>query len=426
MPTFSQTQLSILRSLAGGELTLADISRQNHLSKPNLSAQLAQLEKEGWITKRQESKKRIYYQIVARDYFERDLLQQQQKLITSIYEPMAPQGNRPKLVSGFDLYLTPTQRAYIEEHFTLIEYPEREEKMTPELFLLRSKDAEIALITSIFSFLDESMLRACKNLKHVIYMGKFASEYIDRELFRRHNIQYWDLAQPNTNFIRSSSVEFLIGSVLSILRPTMQAEQDIKFTGNATSAVQPQYGGEELSGKTVGIIGITNSAKFAAPILQQLGAKTNFADPDNTQSDPFDLGVERFYSVADLVATSDMLIYTDNYYKNTPRLHEYLREDMRIRYLLMLGEYPYDRDFMLACRRLLLHKSLRGVHLDYWSMRRYHETPKERLALLSEIMYFPNVRITPFLGPTSVQTNDRRNDYTVGILRRIKEQYYAD
>src|SRR6185312_11864308 len=123
MSIFSQTQVSILRSLADGELTLADISRQSNLSKPNLSVQLAQLEKEGWITRRQQSAKRIFYKLIPRDYFESQLKDQQGSLVSSIFDQSKPKMKKPHLVSGFNLDLTTTQRNYLGANFIFIEYP---------------------------------------------------------------------------------------------------------------------------------------------------------------------------------------------------------------------------------------------------------------------------------------------------------------
>lgn len=425
MNIFSKTQLSIFNALALGELSLADISRQTGLSKPNLSSQLSQLEKDGWLTRRQVGPKRIYYKVIQKDIFESLLAKQHTELIDEIYKNPTTGLYKPRVVAGFELNLTDEQKHYLNNNFRLKDYPNSEEQITPELFAIRYKHAEIGLLTHSFGFINEDILKSCKNLKHVVSMVKFASEYIDKDIFTRCGISYWDLSKPDTNFIRSSSVEFLISSVLSLLRPTIQAEQELKFTGISTASMQQKYMGEELAGKTVGIIGTENSAKFSAPILQQLGAKTIFADPDSKHGDPLELGVERFYSVTDMFKTADIVIYTDNYYKNTPILTDFLNEEMRTRYLLILGEYPYDKQFMQACRKLIISKKLSGIHLDYWSARRYAETATERFNLLSDIMYFPNVRITPFMGFKNVQSNIRRNQYTIDILRDIKERYYA-
>jgi DNA-binding MarR family transcriptional regulator len=421
---FTNTQRVILKTVSSKEHTLAEISRQTGLTKPNLSAQLSQLEKEGWIMRRQESKKRVFYQTIDRDLFEDKLHIQEDALVANLFKVEKDSKVKPRLVAGFTLHLTPEQREYLLSQFDLIEYPESAEIMTPELFKLRYHDAEIALIDSVFTFLNEDLLRACKRLKHVVYMGKFSSEYIDKELFSKLGLYFWDLSQPDTNFIRNATLEFLIASVLTILRPTQQAEQEIQLTGETTTVVSPDYMGEELAGKVVGIIGTENSAKLSAPILQLLGAQIILADPDNKHNDPYELGVDRFYSVADLFTECDVVVYTDNYYKHVPRLGQYLNEAMRTRYLLILGEYPYDEQFMRVCRQLLLSHTLQGLHLDYWSMRRYAETPAERLDLLYEVMYFPNVRITPFMGIKSLQSQIRLNDYTIDKLRGIKESYY--
>jgi DNA-binding MarR family transcriptional regulator len=419
----TDTQQLILKSLVDGERTLAEISRLTSLSKPNLQTQLSQLEKRGLVSHRKVSPKRILYRTVGKEILERWLKGLESDIIAKIFKPPSmTQTQKPVLVAGFDLQLTPSQQAFLETQFTFTQYSERDDQMTPELFLLRYKNAQIALIIASFTFLTADLLRQCQKLKHVIYLGKFGQEYIDTRMVKQLGMTFWDLSHPDTNFIRSASTEFLLASLLSLLRLNPQPEQEIKLTGMSNTG---NYFGEEIYGKTIGFIGIDYSTIASAPLLRQLGADLLFADPDNKRHDLFQLGVESLTSVPDLFTTADIVIYTDTYYKQTPDLSLYLTSSMHTKYLLMLGEYPYDKEFMMACRAQILSRGLKGLHIDYWSMKRYTETPAQRLKLLSDVIYFPNVHVTPFLGPSSLQTVSRRNDYAVKLLREMKEVHYA-
>ena len=419
----SDTQQSILKSLARREHSLAEISRLTRLSKPNLQAQLRQLEKRGLVKRYEISPKKILYRMLDREEFETQLRQFETTIIANIYQPAPTNTRKPSVVAGFDLHLTSSQQEQLTSQFSLTQYSEREDQMTAELFALRYRDAEIGLIISSFNFLTPQLLRKCKKLKHIIYMGKFAKQYVDHEMFENLGITFSDLSHPDTNFIRSASTEFLLASLLSLLRLSPQPDQEIKLTGHSNTG---DYFGEEIFGQTIGFIGIDYSTIASAPILRQLGAKVLFADPDHKRHDLFELGTEAIRSLPDLFASADIVIYTDTYYKETPNLTPYLSKSMRTRYLLMLGEYSYDKEFMMACRAQLLNRSLRGLHVDYWSTDRYLETPARRLALLDDIIYFPNVRVTPFLGPASLQSVIRRNNYALQILQHIKETHYAD
>jgi phosphoglycerate dehydrogenase-like enzyme len=418
---FTKIQLHILQALANQEHTLASLSRAIPYTKPSVAAQLLQLEKHGWIQRHQQSAKKISYSVINQHLFMQQLQASGEDTLQSVFQPTAtPKTSRPLMVSGFALDFSPQQLQHIQASFNYVEYPEAAAQITPELFLLRYAQAEIAIISFAFSFLTPELIKQCPKLKHVIYIGKFAKEYIDPSIVTDRHIKWWDLSSDDLNYIRNSTSEFLLGTTLSLLRPTQQAEQDIKITGRAGAALREQYLGEEIWGKTVGFIGVENSPRVIAPVFRELGASLMFADPDQLRPDPFYYGVERFHSVADLFSSADIVIYSDNYYKATPRLEDFITDTMHTNYLLVLGEYPYTETFMKACRQQLLSGNLKGLHLDYWSARRFKETPSQRTQLLSEIMHFPNVHITPFIGPSSRQSVTRRNSFVIDILHTIQ------
>lgn len=416
---FTKIQVSILKSLARNEQSLAELSRSTRYSKPSLIAQLNNLERQGWIQRHHHSAKKISFSLLSIDTFTEHLGKTQGAVVQDIFAKPEPQGGHIKLVSGFRLNLSAEQRQILTSNFDFAEYPETQDKITEELFLIRYKDADIAIIDFSFSFLTQATIKQCKKLKHIIYLGKFAKHYIDESIVTNKHITWWDLSRDDVNYIRNSSSEFLLMATLSLLRPMSQAEQDIKLTGRSDAALRADYSGDEIWGKTIGIIGVENSSRLVAPIFRSLGANLMLADPAQTHTDPFAYHVDRFHSVADLFARADVVIYTDNYYKTAPKLEDYLTDSMRTRYLLVLGEYTYNETFMKTCREQILKRNLIGLHLDYWSTQRFNETPAERKMLLSEVMHFPHVRVTPFIGPSSQQAIMRRNNYLIDILRTI-------
>lgn len=422
----SKSQTEILKKLAGRQRTLAEVARDTGLSKPYVMAQLNQLEKSGWVSRSVISPKKIFYELISEAEAGAILASAQHKLLSSIYTPERRVGEHKKLrlVSAFSLDLSDEQRSKLSNDFDFTEYPERHEQITEELFKLRYRTADVALVEHSFNFVTEDTLNACPELKYLIAMSKWSETYIDRALCERRGIQFFDLSDPAMNYIRSSSTEFLVGSVLSLLRNTVQAEQELLLSSKPLVVRDLQLAGEELFGKTVGIIGVENSGRFAAQVLQQLGATTMFVDPDNKKYDPREWGVERFYSLEDTFSLADVVIYTDNYHKREVRLDKLMHEHMPVRYVLVLGEYPYTKEFISTCRALILKKVLVGLHLEYWPA---HQPVLDvsRSELLSEIRFFPNVRITPAMGPVTRESVSRRNEYTIRILDQINDRYYA-
>jgi len=422
----SKTQAQIIKKIAGKERTLADIARLTGFSKPYAMSQLGHLEEMGWVSRKVVSPKKIFYEVISEAEADALLAVTQKKLLADVYtQARRPERHKKlKLVAGFSLDLLPEQRTRLESDFDFTEYPERHEQITEELFRLRYRSADIALVEYSFTFITADTLRACPNLKYLIAMSKWSDTYFDKKLCEEAGIQFFDLSDPEMNYIRSSSTEFLLGSIFSILRNTIQAEQELLLSTQALVVRNLQIAGEELLGKTVGIVGVENSGRFVAPLLQQLGAKTMFVDPDNKKYDPREWGVDRFYSLEDTFALADIVVYTDNYHKKEIRLDKLISEKMSVQYLLVLGEYPYTKEFVAACRSAILKQALRGLHLEYWP----NHQPKldiTRSELLSELRFFPNVRITPAMGPVTRESVARRNDYTIGILESINEKHYA-
>lgn len=422
----TKTQLDIIRKISGKERTLAEVARDTGFSKPYVMNQLNHLEKAGWVSRKVISPKKIFYELISQPEAEALLSTRQEKMLAEIYAQIPPRerGRKLRLVAGFSLDLTEAQRHRLETEFDFTEYPERHEQVTEELFRIRYRNAEIALIEYSFTFVTAETLRACPDMKYLVAMSKWADTYIDKKICEDAGIEFFDLSDPDMNYIRSSSTEFLLGSILNIIRDTTQAEQELLLTTQASVVRSLQIAGEEIFGKRIGIIGVENSGRFIAPVLQQLGATTMFVDPDNKKYDPREWGVDRFYSIEDMFSLADIVVYTDNYHKREVRLEKYMSEEMRAKYLLVLGEYPFTKEFIASCRSLILGGFLKGLHLEYWP----NHQPKldvSRADLLAELRFFPNVRITPAMGPVTRESVERRNGYSIRILEKINKKHHG-
>jgi D-3-phosphoglycerate dehydrogenase len=189
--------------------------------------------------------------------------------------------------------LHPVVKEILSQYLSLDEdmLPSKE-KLTQEI------GAYDALIMRVDPLIDRSVLGAAKKLK-VIGVGSVGLNHIDLDYAKEKGITVYNV--PGVNF--EAVAELTIGSMIALLRHSFRACRDVKERGIWDKYA---YTGEELRGKTLGIIALGRIGSRVAEFAQVFGMKVLAYDPYLNSEQAAQRGAE-LVSLPELLKNSDVV-----------------------------------------------------------------------------------------------------------------------
>lgn len=185
-------------------------------------------------------------------------------------------------------YIHPDARRLLEEACTVVDNFDNPD--TIEAIVLRGFEV------------DASVMDRCRNLK-VIGKHGVGCNTIDLDEARKRGITVLNTPLANAN----SVAELIVGLMLDIARNITLAHEKTQ-TGAFTRLAPQEMTGMELSGKTLGLIGVGNIARRVAAILQNgFGVKVIGYDPYVDGKSMAEMGYEKYETVPELIAASDIV-----------------------------------------------------------------------------------------------------------------------
>jgi D-3-phosphoglycerate dehydrogenase len=139
----------------------------------------------------------------------------------------------------------------------------------------------------------KALIDACPNLK-VIVRGGVGLDTIDADYARSKGITVMNTPKASS----TSVAELAIGYMFALARSSFQATSSMK----AEKWEKKMFQGEELGGKTLGLIGIGNIGREVAKRANALGMKVQAFDPYVKEAEGVSL-----VSLVDLLASSDYI-----------------------------------------------------------------------------------------------------------------------
>jgi len=138
-----------------------------------------------------------------------------------------------------------------------------------------------AIIVKNTTQIQQELIDACPSLK-LIASGNPTMDNIDVQYAIDQGIQIVNSKEGSANAIAELVFAHLLGMVRNLHQSNreMPLEGDMNFKG-----LQKLYNGQELRGKTIGIIGINNSGLATAKIALGLGMKVVISDPEQQEAD---------------------------------------------------------------------------------------------------------------------------------------------
>ena len=185
-------------------------------------------------------------------------------------------------------YIHPEARALLESQCTVVD-------------TLDAPEAIDGMIIRTFEVSAEVMDR-CKNLK-VIGKHGVGCNTIDLDEARKRGITVLNTPAANMN----SVAELIVALILNIARNVTLAHE--KTQAGAFEKIAPaQMTGMEISGKTLGLIGVGNIARRTAEILHNgFGMRVIGYDPFVDQAAMAKMGYEKYETVQELITVSDVV-----------------------------------------------------------------------------------------------------------------------
>ncbi len=248
------------------------------------------------------------------------------------------------------------------------------------------------------TLVDSQLLKAAKNLKVVGRAGN-GIDNIDLDAATQAGVVV--VNTPESNSV--SAAEHTIGMMLASCRNTCGANQYIK-SGNWDRS---RFKGNELDGKTVGIIGLGRIGSLVSSRLQSFNMKVIAYDP-YIPGERFELlGVEKMEKLEDLLTRADIITV------HTPRTEETIG---------MLGESQLatikDGVRLVNCARggiieeKALYKALKSGKVASAALDVFEQEPCPDNPLFG----LDNIVVTPHLG---ADTHEAQNKVGINIAKHV-------
>ncbi|MFD0714178.1 NAD(P)-dependent oxidoreductase [Paenibacillus sp. GCM10027626] len=293
-----------------------------------------------------------------------------------------------------------------------IEYRDWKDKGTvsqpDEVIQLLKETGADALITE-HDRVDDSVLKAV-DLKFVGVCRGTPSN-VDLEAANRHGVPIFHTPARNAQAV----AELVIGKLIVMLRNVQAANAWLK-SGQWTEGAYDsylQFRGNELAGKTVGMVGFGAVAQTTARLLKVFPCPIQYYDPYLSESP--DSHFVAMNSIEELMATSDIVSIHLPANKHTEGMIT----------LDMLARMKKDALFVNSSRAsvvdqnalytVLKERKIAGAILDVF----YSEPPGE---LDNEMIRMPHVLATPHIAGATHEVDNHHTD----IMNRALIQWFND
>ncbi|MDB5179212.1 MAG: D-3-phosphoglycerate dehydrogenase [Patescibacteria group bacterium] len=394
-----------------GQLSLPELTKVLKLHRSTLYYQLQSLVKKGILQEVKLSSRRSVYRLVSTERLEKVVEAQRQTLTELLLDSPRTQlrGKRPKLVFTDSYRLTDELMAQLGE-YEVVMHPDSPARISPEAFVLRCQDADVA-VTSFSVMITREMLLQCPNLKCIV-TASISTEMIDVEACRTLGVQVQSLP-ASRNYKKAARAEFVFTSLFNVLRPLYPAAEALRLG----QFEHRGFTAEELRGKIVGVVGVKREGREIIPLLRAFGCGVEVCNPDGATVAPSDVGVAEFVTLGTIFQECDVVIFPEDFSEMLDLGPDLMNATMRPRYFLFLS---YSLKLHLdTIRELIVSRHITALALDYFAdvAGVFKDFPRSQYR---KIMNFPNVVITPEIGYLTRQSMELNNQQVWEILHNLE------
>ena len=276
----------------------------------------------------------------------------------------------------------------LKEHFE-VEMYEGEGIIDKETLKEGVKDAS-ALISILSTNVDQDVIDSGKNLKIIANYGAGFNN-VDVKYAREKDIDVTNTPKAST----ASTAELTFGLVLAVARRIVEGDK-LSHTKGFDGWAPLFFRGREVSGKTIGIIGLGEIGSAVAKRAKAFDMDVLYTGPHQKKEKEREIGA-KYVDLDTLLENSDFITINAAY---NPDLHhmidtEQFKQMKSTAYLVNAGRGPIVNEEALV--QALTDKEIEGAALDV-----YEFEPEITEGLKS----LDNVVITPHIGNATFEARD--------------------
>lgn len=264
-----------------------------------------------------------------------------------------------------------------------------------------------ALICRSKSVIDQEILEQLPQLK-VIITATSGFDHIDLAACKDKNIQVMHTPEANVQ----SAAELTLSHILNCHRRLDRAHQMVQ-DGNWQRSI---ITGEELTGKSVGLIGFGRIGQKVAQLLSGFGVKLQAHDPYVEQQGHSDI---QFMGFEELIRSSDVVSMHVPYTKETRHMIKESTLDWFTDGSLLVNT---SRGNVVCMNSLIKHLQQGAdlkVALDVF--------PNEPLPTDSPLLDFPNLSLSPHIGASTTGALQKASHMAANkLIAYVKDSTVSD
>ncbi|GGI39579.1 2-hydroxyacid dehydrogenase family protein [Mammaliicoccus stepanovicii] len=276
----------------------------------------------------------------------------------------------------------------LKEHFE-VDVFEGEKLITKETLLARVKDVD-AIISPLSTNIDKEIIDNAPNLKFIANYGAGFNN-IDVKYAREKDIDVTNTPKASTN----ATADLTIGILIAAARRIPEGDKVCRTTGfNGWAPLF--FRGREVSGKTIGIVGLGEIGSAVARRAKGFDMNIIYTGPNRKPEQEAELGAS-YVSLDDMLEQADFITINAAY---SEQLHHLFNKDAfnkmkETAYIINAARGPIVDEQALV--DALKNKQIEGAALDVFEFE-----PQITEALKS----MDNVVLTPHIGNASFEARD--------------------
>lgn len=403
--------IRLLQSSNG--LEVPEITKSLGIKRTNLQYHLKYLLQDGLIKRVKSGKSWKYFasedRIIAR-YFDsqiRELEEQKDEIIK--FNKIDLNKKKDKLtltvVNYYDFL--EEDREKLEEYFFIQDYSDKDLIISQEEFMYRVKETDV-ILSNWPCDITKEMIEKLPNLKY-IHSSTYMYSYIDLNALQENGIHFSHVPFDYKNI---ALTEYIIAQTFALLRPTIKASTQVR--SGITSF--ENFQGEQLRGKTVGIIGTDYITKDLINILRSFGTEVHICSFDSS-SKPDTFGISRFTGYKEVIKNSDILYLASRVNEDASRMNldkKFFENLYKPAYIVSIGK-PDFIDYE-ALRDYIYKGKIIGIAMDFVNELITPGDLDPKKNGLNKVLFLPNVIITPDIGWYTTDAVKNLNKYTTDAL----------
>lgn len=402
--------IKLLQSSDG--LEVSDITNVLGIKRTNLQYHLKYLLEDGLIKRVKSGKAWKYFASedrVISKYFDNQIkeLESQKKEIISINK-IKPSSRKDLILTITNYYdLLDEDRKELEKYYTIQDYSDKDLIITQKEFMYRAKDSDV-LLANWPCDITEEMIADLPDLKY-IHSSAYMYSYIDLNALQKRGIHF---SHVPFEYKSIALTEYILAQTFALLRPTIKASNQVR--SGITSF--ENFEGEQLRGKTVGIIGTDYITKDLINILRSFGTDVKICSFEKTTK-PDTYGMSKFTEYKELIKNSDILFLASRVNEEASRMNldkKFLENLYKPTYIVSIGKPDYI-DYG-ALRDSIYSGKVKGIAMDFVNELVIPGELDPKTNGLNKILYLPNVIITPDIGWYTKDAVRNLNKYTTEAL----------